>query len=308
MDDPVARAEERIREIVTSPRRRDALMRNPQEWGQLTSALDAVGDTQLAVRAYIDEDPDPDVSTGRLYLLAHGLLQALYVQQDATIQLGRRLGVPLALPAEIQAIREDRNDAVGHPAVRRTSISRFSLSENGFLVAAPGKSGRDTFRYVDFRAAAERHTVLMGELLDGVVEGLVSEERAHRGQFRATPLASTMPDSLSYACEKISAGIHRPAEKSMAVGGIDTIRRALSELRQRLDDRDLAGAYVDTIGKAAKDVEFALDRLAKYFANACADWTPHDADVYQFYLVAEIKNIRQMTESIDRDYASDDVP
>src|SRR5438105_2171589 len=155
--DPVEAAGQRIRDIVNEPRRRHALLQNKQQWLQLCSAMDAIGDTQLAVRAYLDEPVDHGKSNGWSYLVVYGILQVLYVQQDAAGMLARCLRLPFDLPVELVAIRDVRNDAIGHPAARSTFISRISLSSNGFQMLVP-INGRTEFRGVDVRAIAEQQT------------------------------------------------------------------------------------------------------------------------------------------------------
>jgi hypothetical protein len=122
----------RIRDIVNTPRRRYALMENRQRWLQLCSAMDAIGDTQLAVRAYLDQPMKEVESDGWSYLVVYGILQVLYVQQDAAKMLAGCLKLPFELPDELVNIREIRNDSIGHAAGRGAFISRITLSQDGF--------------------------------------------------------------------------------------------------------------------------------------------------------------------------------
>src|SRR4051794_31794598 len=94
-EDPVEAAERRIRDIVNTARRSSALLQNRQQWFQLCSAMDAIGDTQLAVRAFLDEPMKDAKSDGWSYLVVYGILQVLYVQQDAAKMLASCLKLPL---------------------------------------------------------------------------------------------------------------------------------------------------------------------------------------------------------------------
>ena len=120
MADPVEAAEQKIRDIVNSPRRHRALKRNRQRWFQLCAAMDAIGDTQLAVRTYLDELKDGDESHGWSYIVVYGILQVLYVRQDAAKALANCLNVKLELPEDLEAIRESRNDAAIRVAEARS--------------------------------------------------------------------------------------------------------------------------------------------------------------------------------------------
>lgn len=101
--------------------------------------MDVIGDTELAVSAYL-EMPAASNATGLLYLRAYGLLQVLFVQQDALKNLAESIGCPYSLPATLVRIRAIRNDAIGHPSKRgglqskSFGIVRNSLSHAGFTL------------------------------------------------------------------------------------------------------------------------------------------------------------------------------
>src|SRR5260221_11482335 len=101
--DRVEGAGDRIGDIVNIPGRRQALMQKRQRWLRLCSAMDAIGDTQLAVHAYLDEPIKEVESNGWSYLTVYGILQVLYVQQDAVKVLAGALQLPFELPDERSA-------------------------------------------------------------------------------------------------------------------------------------------------------------------------------------------------------------
>ena len=112
MADPVEAAEQKIRDIVNSPRRHRALMRNRQRWFQLCASMDAIGDTQLAVRTYLDELREGDESHGWSYIVVYGILQVLYVQQDAAKTLANCLNLKLELPEELDFDTQSRGQSI----------------------------------------------------------------------------------------------------------------------------------------------------------------------------------------------------
>lgn len=69
-----------IRNFIQYPWRLDPLVKDRGLWFRLTSSMDAIEDTEAAIDAYI-ASPEPD--RGGAYLLIYGVLQALFVQQDA---------------------------------------------------------------------------------------------------------------------------------------------------------------------------------------------------------------------------------
>ena len=71
----------KIREIINNAKIRHPLAANATKWNPICSALDGIGDTVLAVRAYFEQEDAGDI--GALYLGVYGVLQACYVQQNA---------------------------------------------------------------------------------------------------------------------------------------------------------------------------------------------------------------------------------
>jgi hypothetical protein len=142
--------------------------------------MDAIGDTQLAVRAFLDEPTETRRSDGWSYVIVYGVLQVLYVQQDAARTLAECLRLPFELPGELAAIREARNASIGHPTNYRrassTAISRMSLTPDGFQMLVFKSGHRPEFRNVGVRAAAEQQTMVMADLLTRAAEHLVNEE------------------------------------------------------------------------------------------------------------------------------------
>src|SRR6267143_6320914 len=74
---------DQIRRLINTPWKQSALYKSRRSWLQACSALDVIGDTELAVDAYLQEGLEqPD---GARYLSVYGLLQA----QIFTIRLHR---------------------------------------------------------------------------------------------------------------------------------------------------------------------------------------------------------------------------
>ena len=189
--------------------------------------MDAIGDTQLAVRAYLDEPKKDDESYGWSYIVVYGILQVLYVQQDAAKTLANCLNVKLDLPDELESVREIRNDAIGHPTGRGAFISRITLSSSRFQLLVNGRGKRADFRSISVRAAAEKQTEVMGSFLERVVEQLVADELAHRRHFRGRPLRALLPHTLGYMTEKIAEGLREPSSKPLALASVESTRFAL---------------------------------------------------------------------------------
>ena len=141
--------------------------------------MDALGDTQLALRAFLDKPMEGARSDGWSYVIVYGVLQVLYVQQDAARTLATCLGLPFKLPPELAAIRDARNASIGHPTnyhrASGTAISRISLTPESFQMLVFKSGQRAEFRNVqlldrDHEADPEHRQSDPGRLADGVEE------------------------------------------------------------------------------------------------------------------------------------------
>jgi hypothetical protein len=83
--------EQQIRDFINNPRKRHALLQDTAAWNMLCSCLDTVGDTELAISSYEQSSNPPAV--GDTYLLAYGILQELFIQQDAVENLCQALAI-----------------------------------------------------------------------------------------------------------------------------------------------------------------------------------------------------------------------
>ena len=114
---------QRIREIVE--RAPDEFV-DSAAWLKACSAMDVIEDTEAAISAYRATSDHPE-NVDRLYLHLYGLLQALYLQQDAIGVIHQALGIKYNRCEELCEIREIRNDACGHPSNRRGKESGFFI-------------------------------------------------------------------------------------------------------------------------------------------------------------------------------------
>jgi len=59
--------QQQIRGFINNPRKQAGLLRDSAAWNKLCSALDVIGDTELAIDSYLTRQPMRDV--GESYLI-----------------------------------------------------------------------------------------------------------------------------------------------------------------------------------------------------------------------------------------------
>lgn len=182
--------EQQIRDFINNPRKRHALLQDTAAWNLLCSCLDTVGDTELAIVAYEQSSNPPTV--GATYLLVYGALQALFIQQDAVVNLCQALVINYVPHRLLTEIRNIRNDSTGHPTKRGGGkgqaynfIGRFSLTKGGFdLMTTYPDDRQPLFRHVSIESLIEDQRNVLQKVLTEVLGRLKEEEANHRAKYR----------------------------------------------------------------------------------------------------------------------------
>jgi hypothetical protein len=128
-----------IRRNINRIQKQGALLQQLEKWLRITSALDVVEDTVCAIDYYC-EQKYPEFIDGK-YLFTYGLLQALFMQQDATESINavlrdsKRINWEQNYP-DAFAARKIRNDVAGHPTNRGYGnyihLAQISMKKNSF--------------------------------------------------------------------------------------------------------------------------------------------------------------------------------
>jgi hypothetical protein len=118
-------AAERFRDAVNDRDYATRLESDRPKWHQLCAAMDALTDTAMAVAAF--SELPPTEHKGELYLRTYGLLQCLFVQQDAVLTAAAVLGAKCDLLDRLGTIRDMRNATIGHPAKKTRGVERGSF-------------------------------------------------------------------------------------------------------------------------------------------------------------------------------------
>ena len=239
----VAELESQIRDIFNIPRRHRNTRNDRANFNQACSALDAIGDTELALQEFKSNKPKSTI--GISYILAYGVLQAIFLQQDAIKHLALSLSLPFNLPDELREIRELRNDAIGHPTSRDVDrkqkiksfhhISRATLSNAGFQLMST-YSERDSydFKDVQFNTIIDIQSEFCENLLNDMLDKLKDDENNHRRKFMDDKLIDCFHSSLSYIFSKVKEGIRSDIGRDFALSNFKSILEAISTFEEKL--------------------------------------------------------------------------
>ena len=142
---------------------KNKILKDSNKWFQICSAMDCVEDTQLAIDYFVkSEFPEAEgenfiFNYGGQYIFIYGLLQALFLQQNALMDIAEVLNFGLnfeknGIYPELYEIREIRNKVVGHPTKRKYgkewrsthSIVRTSMTKESFEIRSKYKEQKES--------------------------------------------------------------------------------------------------------------------------------------------------------------------
>lgn len=170
----------KIRDIINEPRILYILTQDEKKWQKLCCSLDAVDYTQLAVKFYLNSE-FPETPGGK-FLFSYGLLQSLYVQQDAVKNICEVLGLKINYEEDyptIYDIRQKRNDLVGHPTNRRDGSVHYLtpdyLDKTEYEIHSVYFEHADKFREIDITEVIEDQKRLIERILKKLENKLFGE-------------------------------------------------------------------------------------------------------------------------------------
>src|SRR3990170_3435830 len=290
-----------IREFINNPRMQVKLVKKVESWNMLCSSLDTVGDTELAIDAYIaKKDTDDD---GGKYLTAYGILQVLFVQQDSVKYLHKSLDIGYSDNTTLKSIREIRNDSVGHPIrtyfakrpVAFNFITRISLTKRGFVLMKTFPDDSDPkFITVDMIDLVTKQRKIHYSMLSTISNYLRVEDMKHKKKFSKDKLQDNFPRTISYYVEKIIEAIHGGKPSSIGAVHAKMIVDCIDKFKGALRSRDIYEAY-DSVKYEIELLEYPLAELRVYFEEPKRSHiNEKDAYIFADFVRKRLEKLRDM--------------
>ena len=304
-----------IRDFIQHPRRMDPLIRDKRQWFQLTSAMDTIEDTEAAIGAYLKVQ-DPTDQAG-CYLLIYGILQVLFVQQDAVRHLAEAFDIPLNFDQELHEIREIRNCTVGHPTAvkaRRQGanlasshyIVQMSVKKTRFQFMSAYEDGETKFQDVDIMEKVESQRAIVTKVLEEVWTILQHREQEHRDQFKVEKLIDVFPPTLNYMFEKTSVATWSDhAETVLGRWGIASIREAVCDFKAALERRGVLNGS-SHLGYYFEELEHPLTELQLFMDHRSTRLDTKAAAIYLYFVRGKVEDLKRIARGIDAEYAGEE--
>lgn len=309
----IHKLEQRIRDLINRPRKQRNIMLDQNAWHRLCSSMDLIGDTQLAIESFDESSISGELLDGYGYLIIYGLLQALFLQQDAARDLALALKYKFELPKELGQIREIRNDTTGHPTDRKHGeyfcvINRSSIhgSRFSYFRYSQGKNWFDNHN-VDVSSLISTQRNVIGQLLTEIIERLEIEEKKHRSIFREVKMLEIFPQTLHYYFQKMDEAIHEVRSFSLGSMHIELVEDIINHFEDELKKREeYDGA--DWYEYHRKKIDYPLTQLKSFFkSEETCEINEQTASIFVWFLQKELDELRMVAKEIDEEYESEDI-
>jgi hypothetical protein len=277
----------------------------------LCSCLDLIGDTELAIAAY-DRTPHFGGEGGG-YLLIYGILQTLFLQQDAVRNLCAALKIGYVPDAMLEQIREIRNDSVGHPTKRGGGqgsafnfISRVSLSKFSFdLMTTYADGTAPLFRHIDVPSLIKNQQQILLRALAEVLEKLKEEEAEHRAMFKSDRLQDSFPAVLHYYFEKLFEAVHGSMPAEWGSAHVKLISEVIQTFKTKMEKRGILKAY-QSVTYHFELLEYPTMELSLYFAEPKSSALNNkSAYIFAFFVEKHVDELKKLAEEIDAEYEAE---
>lgn len=286
------------------------LMDDKVAWNRFCASVYAIEDAQCAIDAYC-EMPFPDDTKGK-YLYIYGLLQALFLQQDATNGLSitlctERISFKEKFPSLYQ-IREIRNDTIGHPTERThrqgksttvsyVQISQITIHKDGFHYCLYRQENNFEFedKFVDLSSVIteQRRCILI--ILSEVCTYLDKEYQEYLKKFEGIRMVEIF-QSLNYAAEKALY------DDYLAATGMDVAKSMVSKCKDALIERYGAWDALDSFHYLIKSIEELFNLLESLEVG-------NNYPKVKYYLTelifVKLKSLRDLCREVDEEFEAD---
>ena len=295
-----------VRKHINTHRYQSTLLDDSKLWNQICSSLDVIGDSILAVESYATEDYPNDI--GLKYIYTYGLLQALFLMQDALRHLSEAFYIQFELSSTLKEIRNLRNASIGHPTKQDQKgkryynyISRISMSKGGFDLMRSTGNREHGFVHVDISQACT-------DQLEGIIEAyrkitvkLEEIDRMHKEKFKETPVSDVFHSAMGYFFEKISEGInaHSYGDREFGQKHVQLVKETYEKFKLSLQERNELHEYTDY---DLNEYFHALGKLDEYLSGGETHLEEADARIYLSYLRHEHEHFVAIAKEIDEEY------
>jgi len=298
--------EEAVRKHINTHRYQVDLLKDSSNWNQICSSLDVIGDTIYAISSY--EAAEFPNDHGLQYIYTYGVLQALFLQQDAIRHLSEAFDIKLNLSDELLEIRGIRNASIGHPTKQNQNgtrfynhISRISMSKTGFDLLRFSEPRKHDMVNVDISSMIREQLSEVATGYREIADKLAEADRMHKEKFKDSLLQDVFPSAMGYFFEKIGQGIwaHSVDDCNFGKSNLRMLKETYVKYQEALKERNELHEYTEF---DLNEYFHGIKRLEEYLSNQSSAMDELDARIYWSYLRTEHKGFVELAKEIDEKY------
>lgn len=306
----ISSEENSVRKHINTTRYQTDLLKNSDNWNQICSSLDTIGDTIFSIEDYLTTEYPKN--TGLKYIYTYGLLQSLFIQQDALKHLSEAFEVEFKINEQLRSIRAIRNASIGHPTKNQVSkivyynyISRISLSKYGFTLMRSSKNDRNEFIEVNLLSILETQLEEIEKSHKSISSKLIEADRMHKEKYKEKLIVDIFHSSMDYYFSKVAEGIYTTSQahdRSFGLSMLKSIEKTYAEFENTLTQRNELDDYTSY---DLEQYKHAI-KVLKSFINGESDkLTERDARIYLYYIREEHSHFVKIAEELDEEYSKE---
>jgi len=265
-----------------------------------------IGDTTEAIVEYINSISKERSS---FYLEIYGILQAIYLQQDALASAAKALNIPVKFSKQLLTLRNIRNKIAGHPVKEKKRkicsyhfISRIESSKKRVkLLSIDSKTNEILFETFDIPFLILTQLKDGGIILENIVRELEDEARRHKLEYKNMKLIRHFNITSSYEISKIYESIHGNYPGELALAYINNINSAVTDFENDLIERKLLG-NLPGVELALEEIKYPINRLMSHYQNGEATLAV-ERNIFLFFVEKKLEELKIMATDLDVEYA-----
>lgn len=297
----------KIRMLCNHPWKRELLFSNKSIWHKLWASLDLINDTQEAIDYYL-KIPEENFNDGA-YLYIYGLLQAMYVQQDAANNLNKALFNEIIdfkndYP-ELYDIREQRNNSIGHPTGRGKNdsssyhiIDGTSIIKSGFNLVShyPNQNKAFEIKSFDITKSTAIQEQLINEILMKVMGKLNLDFEHHKKNFKGKPLMQLVGRDFNYSISKLYE-----FDSPLLKANLKHVFETYIEIKNGIEKRYSSLKALPGVQFTSERIDYILQRLQKDLVDSKIE-DDIELEVFVDALKNHFEGLLEMVKEIDKEF------
>ena len=301
----ISSEEKLVQKYINTTRYQTDLLQNLDTWNQICSSIDTIGDTLYSIEDYLSSEyPE---STGLKYIFTYGILQSLFIQQDAIKHLAEAFEVSFDLNDKLRNIRTIRNASIGHPTkniVNGTTyynyISQITLSKYGLTLMRSSERDRTEFIEVDLLSILTDQLPEIEKSYRLISSKLIEADRMHREKYKDKFVVDLFPSSMGYYFSKVAEGIHSTGHnRTFGLSMLNSIEETYQKFETELIERKELNEHLKY---NLEEYKHAIQTLKSYLSGKNESLEESDARIYLFYIYEKHSYFVEIAKEIDEEY------